>query len=442
MKKLLLLLFTFLLAAGAHQAQAQPAADRARMENERKAIQQELRELQAQYNQVKKSTKATLGQLAVIQNRMEVQMRLLNSIEKEIRILSDDIYLSTLELNRLQRQLDTLKQQYARSVLYAYKNRNSYDYLNFIFSAESFNDALKRVRYLRSYRLYRQSQLTVIRETQKAIEERKQQLMAKRNDKNRALHNQTEQYNELEDQKKEKDRVATQLKSQEKELSKQLATKRKRDNQLKLQIAAVIRREAERREAERREAARREAERLAAEAKRREAENRANAAAGRPTTPAPKPPTREETKVFNTYNNEERALAATFEKNRGSLPWPVDNGRVSIPYGRSKVGGLDFDNPGITIQTPSSGSAVKAIFDGEVTAVSNTADVVTVMISHGRYLSVYSNLSSASVSKGQTVKRGQTIGATADADDGTGGQVDFLLYNEKTQLNPSGWLRR
>ncbi|RYY38342.1 MAG: hypothetical protein EOO08_14580 [Chitinophagaceae bacterium] len=436
MKKQLLV---FLLLLCAVAGWSQPAADRARMENERKAIQKELRELQEQYARVSKSKKATLGQLAAIQERMEAQVRLLNNISREVRILSDDIYLSTLELNRLQRQLDTLKREYARSVVYAYKSRSSYDYLNFIFSAESFNDALKRVRYLRTYRLYRQSQLTTIRETAAAIEERKQSLLAKRTDKNRALANQTEQYNELEGQKKEKDRVASQLKSQEKELSKQLATKKKRDNQLKQQIAAVVARELE---AARREAARREAERIA-EAKRREAEavkNNPVAGGKTPATAPPKAPAK--APAYSIYNDAERALASTFEKNRGNLPWPVDNGRLSIPYGKSKLEGLDFDNPGITIETPSAGAAVRAVFDGEVSAVTATGDVMTVMVRHGRYFTVYSNLANVSVTKGSSVKRGQSLGTTASADDGSGGQLDFLIYNEANRQNPSSWLHR
>ena len=426
-----LLVFLLVLFGAAASAQ-QPSAERVRMENERKAIQKELSDLQALYLKAKGKTKATLGELKVIQDRMEVQQRLLRSIDREVRILSDDIYLSTLELNRLQRQLDTLKQEYARSVVYAYKNRSSYDYLNFIFSAESFNDALKRVRYLRTYRLYRQSQLTTIRETAKAIEERKQQLLAKRNDKNRVLQNQTEQYNELEDQRKVKDRVAMQLKSQEKELSQQLASKRKRDNQLKQQIAAMIRREIE---AAKREAERREAERRAAEA----AAAKANPTAPKTTPKATPKPKGESVLIFNEG---ERALAATFERNKGNLPWPVDQGSVKIPYGISKVGGLDFDNAFLTLSTPSAGAAVKAIFDGEVTMVTGTADVMTVMIRHGKYFTIYSGLANVSVSKGAQVKRGQVLGTTSEDDDGSGGKLDFGMQMEYTRLNPSSWLHR
>lgn len=436
MKKTLVVLMAFLLAfAGSALGQQ----DKNKLESERKAIQQEIARLQSDYNKVKGQKKETLGQLGILQKKLEAQNSLLSNINKEIRLISDDIYLSTLELNRLQRQMDTLKAQYAKSVVYAYKNRSNYDYLNFIFSANTFNDALKRVTYLKSYRTYREQQVATILDHQGLIEARQKQLVAKKNQKSSALQNQQQQYKILDDQKKEKDAVASKLKSQEKELNQQLSVKRKRDNQLKGQIAAIVRREIE------------EAKRIAAaeEKKRRDAEAAANRNNTATTTPKATPSTGTAAPAkktaapesYLTLNEGERKLAASFEKNKGGLPWPVDNGAVSIPYGTSKVDGLTFDNPGITISTPSAGTTVKAVFDGEVSAVSNLGDGMMVMIRHGKYFTVYSNLSSASVSRGTVVRTGQPIGRAAQADDGSGGQVDFMLMNESKNVNPRVWLR-
>ncbi|MDB5196238.1 MAG: peptidoglycan DD-metalloendopeptidase family protein [Flaviaesturariibacter sp.] len=432
MNKILILLL--MIAAGL-TVTAQPANERARMEAERKALQQELKAMQNEYSKVKGQKKVTLGQLNALQRKIDVQDRYISNINSEIKVLGNEVYLSTLEINRLQRQLDTLKQQYARSVVYAYKNRSSYDYLNFIFSANSFNDAMKRIGYLRTYRAYRQQQVANIIETQKAIEERKQQLLGKKTQKNSALNNQKEQLAVLADQKKEKDEVVTKLQSQERNISKEIASKKKRDKQLKGQIAAVIRREIE--------AARKAEEaRLAAERKRDAEANKANNTTAGSTPATPKKATA--SKTFKPLNSSEKdvALNASFEKNRGSLPWPVDNGVVSIPYGASKVGQLDFDNPGISISTPSAGTTVKAIFDGEVSAVSNTGDGVMVMVRHGKYFSVYSNMSSANVNKGDAVRTGQAIGRTATADDGSGGQLDLIIMQEYKNINPTPWLRR
>lgn len=409
---------------------AQQPGERARMENERKALQKELKEMQDEYSKIKGKKKVTLGQLNALQRKMDLQERYIGNVSKELKILSDEVYLSTLEINHLQRQLDSFKQQYARSVIYAYKNRSNYNVLNFIFSASSFNDALKRVSYLRRYREFRQQQVANIIETQKAIEDRKKSLLGKKQQKNSVLQNQTQQLLVLEDQKKEKDVVVSKLKSEESKLSKQITAKKKRDNVLKNQIAAIVRREIDK-------ARKEEADRLAAEKK--------NAAANTTTTTTTTPTkTTTKPKEFKPLNSSAKdiALNASFEKNRGGLPWPVDNGVITIPFGASKIGQLSFDNPGVSIGTPSAGATVKAVFDGEVSAVSNTGDGMMVMIRHGKYFSVYSNLSSASVSKGDAVRTGQAIGRTAQADDGDGGQLDFMIMQEYKNVNPTPWLRR
>jgi septal ring factor EnvC (AmiA/AmiB activator) len=422
MKKLLIaILLLFSSIAGF----AQSVQDKAKMERERQAIQEEIRQIQSVYSKVKGQKKETLGQLNLLQKKLALQDKYIANINKEIKIVSDEIYLSTLEVNRLQRQLDTLKAQYAKSVVYAYKNKSTYDYLNFIFSSNNFNDALKRISYLKSYRSYRQQQVANIIETQKQIEQRKQQLLGKRTQKSSALKNQTQQLQVLAEQKKEKDHVVSKLKSQEKDLAKQIATRKKRDQQLKGAIAAVVRREIE--------AARKEAE---ARAKAKAASGTTTSVAGTGAKTSTAKP-----KSYLDLNEKDIALNSSFEKNRGRLPWPVDNGFVSIPFGSSKVGGLSMDNPGITISTPSSGASVKAVFDGEVSSVSNLGDGMMVMVRHGKYFSVYSNLASANVSKGSQIRTGQTIGRAGIADDGSGGQIDFLLMIESRNVNPEPWLR-
>ena len=409
--------------------------DKQKMERERQEIQAEIKDLQSNLSKVKGQKKETLAKLSLLQRKLSLQDRLIGNINREIRHINDDIYTSNLEINRLNRQLDTFKQEYAKSVEYAYMNKSSYDFLNFIFSADNFNDAIKRVSYLKSYRAYRQQQISNIYETQALIQKKRQQLLGKQTQKKSVLQNQQKELAVLADQKKEKDAVVAKLKSGEKTLGKQLSTKRKRDSQLKNQIAAVVRREIE---AARKE----EAARIAAVKKKEDAEAKAS---GTTTTVAKTTPKKETTKKnvsYLTLNEGQSKLAASFERNRGGLPWPVDNGVVSIPFGTSTIDHLSIDNPGITISTPSSGSVVKSVFDGEVSAVSNTGEGMMVMIRHGKYFTVYSNLSSASVRKGESVSTGQSIGRTALADDGSGGQLDFMLMIESRNVNPTPWLKR
>lgn len=414
------------------------AQDRAKMEQERKAIQSEIQEIQTVYKKVKGEKKETLAQLNLLQKKMALQDKYIGNISKEIRLINDDIYTSSREMNRLKRELDTLKQQYTRSVVYAYKNRSTYDYLNFIFSANSFNDAVKRIAYLKSYRSYREQQVSNIRATQERIEDRQQQLMGKQTQKKSALQNQTKQLDVLEDQKAEKNAVVTKLKSKESELSKQITAKKKRDNQLKGSIAAIIRREIEARRREEAEAA----ERARASTAKTDAASTTSTAG----TATAKKAAAKKVSVAIPLNEKEMALSNNFASNRGKLPWPVDNGYVSIHYGTYEIPGTKIkgDNPGITINTPSPGTTVKAVFDGEVIGVFNLGDGMAVTISHGKYFTTYSNLTGVSVSKGATVRTGQAIGrAGTDEENGTaGGNILFMLQVGMGGVNPEPWLRR
>jgi septal ring factor EnvC (AmiA/AmiB activator) len=416
MKKLLIIITCFFAVQTGF---GQLTNERAKLEKERQDIQNEIQEIQSNYNKVKGLKKESLAKLSILQLKLELQDRLIGNINRDIHRLDDEIYLGNVELYRLQVQLDTLKAQYARSVVYAYKNNTSYDFLNFIFSANSFNDALNRISYLKSYRAYREEQVTAIKDRQKIIADKKQQMLAKQSEKKSVLKNQEVQLNELASQKKEKDAVVSKLKSQEKQLSKEIASKKKRDKQLQGQIAAIIRR--------------------IVDEERKKSLATSNSTANTNVTTKT---TTKTTKEYFNLNEGERKLAANFEANKAKLPWPVDNGVVSIPFGSSVVGGLSIDNPGITISTPSAGGSVKAVFSGEVSAVSNLGDGMMVMIRHGKYFTIYSNLSSANVSKGSTVSTGQVIGRTGEADDGSGGQLDFMLMIENRNVNPQPWLHR
>ena len=424
MKKILFLIV--LQFSGLAYVHAQD--DKAQMERERQEIQQELADLQKAYSQIKGQRHVTLGQLSVLKRKIEVQERYLNNINREIRFLNDDIYRSTVEINRMQKQLDTLKAQYSRSVVYAYKNRSTYDFLNFIFSANNFNDALKRVAYLKSYRSYREQQVNSILQTQQQIGRRKQIQIGQMQEKKQAMQNQAKQVEVLEGQKREKDVAVTELKSKEKEVKKQIASKQKRDRDLRNALSAIVRREIEK--------AKEEAKRNAATTRPATTNPTENVTNNRTVTKAPP--------SYLDLNAADVKLNASFSNNKGRLPWPVDNGVVSIHFGPYEVEGtrLKGDNPGITIATPSAGMPVKSVFDGEVAGVYNMGDGMAVTIRHGKYFTTYSNLTGVSISKGSSVSTGQSIGRVGQSDDGSGGQIDFILMIESKNVNPEPWLRR
>ena len=424
MKKRIYLFFAFVFSSCFLFAQTE---DKSQLEKERQEIQKEIKEIQGEYDKLKGKTKQIVGQYNLIDRKIKLQNKYISNISKELRMIDDDIYLSNVEIYRLSKLLDTLRAQYSRSVVYAYKNRSNYDFLNFIFSANSFNDAIKRITYLKSYRAYREQQVNTIRETQASIAKKKQDQLSKKKQKDDALENQTEQAKNLEGQKKEKDVVINQLKSQEKDLEKKLNAKKKRVREINTAVDAIVKR-----------LIKEEQDRLAALAPKNT--NPANPNTN-PSTGA-KPV---KTESYLELNAEAKALGVSFENNKNKLPWPVDQGYVCIHYGSYTIEGtkLKGDNPGITICTPQPGTNVKSVFDGEVVSVFNIGDTKSVMIRHGKYFTVYSNLSSVSVSKGVEVKRNQSIGKVAvDEEDGEGGKLEFLLMNENKKLNPELWLNK
>jgi septal ring factor EnvC (AmiA/AmiB activator) len=323
-------------------------------------------------------------------------------------------------------------------VVYAYKNRSNYDYLNFIFSSSSFNDAMKRISYLKQYRSYRERQVQTITETQTLIAQRQKQQLAKKENKNVTLKNQTAQIGELAKQKNEKTAVVSKLKSQEKELLSQLNAKKKRDKDTRNALNAVLKRLAKENETARKKA---EAE----ENKKNVTLNPVPVTGTKPATTPSKPVAVKPAGNSIEFNAGDIKLSGEFQNNKGKLPWPVDNGFVSIHFGKYQVEelkGIYGESSGITIITDNSGQTVKSVFEGEVVAVHDLGDSKAIFIKHGKYLTSYGNLSAVSVSKGAKVSTGQAIGRNAVSDNGAGGQIDFMLLIEAKEQNPEQWLRR
>lgn len=403
---------------------------REELERKRKEIQQEIASLQQAQTAVSKDKKAGLSQLKLIERKLKSRYAVINNLNQEMQLIDNTIFNNNREIYRLQKQLDTLKQQYARTVEYAYKNRSSYDMLNFIFTASSFNDAVKRATYLKSYHNYRDEQVVNINKTQAELTRKIDLLKNNKVEKEKVLDQQTAQRSILEGEQKEKNQFLSSLKSKEKEIGKEMEAKRKIERSLQSSIAAIVKREIE------------AARKKAIEDAKREAA--ANAASKSSTTSvaaevAPTASTRKVNVLENTP--EVTRVSVGFENNRGNLPWPVEKGSVTAGFGKQKIEGTSLieDNIGITIQTVS-GAPVKAVFEGVVTTVYDVAGSQTITVKHGKYFTTYYNLSSVNVSKGATVSTGQVIGRAAANDDGEG-EIIFVVNIESNFVNPEAWLK-
>lgn len=430
MRKKLLIGLTgtiILLFAGARLfAQGQAPQTKAELEKERAAIQKEIEDVKRSLDETHKNKRETLGQLALLQRRLRLRESAVRNINDQINVIQGDMNESWREILKLRAELDTLRIQYAQSIVFAYKNRSSYDFLNFIFSANSFNDALHRIQYLKSYRAYREERAENIRRTQELLQSKIDGLKVTRAEKDEALKKHNKELEILEGEKKEKDAVVHRLQSQEKELRKEMAAKQRQDQKLEAAITAAIRRATA---AAAKENARKVADAKAA-AKANAPENEAAPATLNVLKNASKT-------VF--VSDEDLHLTGNFERNRGRLPWPV-SGTVSMRYGRHEyLPGIWHDNVGVTIDVQA-GAAVKAVFEGEVQNIMNIGDVQAVMIRHGKYFTTYSNLGTVSVTKGEHVGTGQLIGRVGG--DMAQPQLEFVLSDDKNRyLDPERWLK-
>lgn len=404
------------------------------LEGQRKQIQKEIDDLRQSQNSVKKSKKESLDQLARVRNLIKKRDAIIETINRQVRLIDEDIFTNNREIYRLTKELDTLKEQYAKTIEYAYKNRSNYDMLNFIFSAISFNDAIKRVTYLKSYRDYREKQVENITRTHVLLEQKNESLNENKNLKAKTLTEQSAEMKKLESEKKEKDNILSTIKTKEKELEKQLTAKTKLENNIKSSIAAIIKREIM--AAEKAEKAKREAAAKAAAA------NKTSNNSSATTTPA-------KTRTASTLETtpEVTAVSMGFENNRRKLPWPVTKGEITGQFGKRKIEGTTLyeDNIGIYIQTDI-GASVKAVYEGSVSSVHNFGDVSAITIRHGKYLTTYYNLIGITVTKGQEVKLGQVIGKSAESEDEDGiGKILFVVNvvagDKPKYLNPEEWIK-
>ena len=411
---------------------------REELEKQRAQLKKEMEQTQKQLNSNKTKTKENLVQWKLINDKVNLQNRLIENISKDINLLDNNIYNNQREINRYNKLLDTLKQEYGRSMVYAYKNRNNYDFLSFIFSAASFNDAIKRIAYLKYYRTYREKQGENILRTQQLRKQRVNELGNIKENKSVVLKDKDREMSVLETQKIEKDRIMNELKKQGKQLNNQMTAYAKQMKKVDNAINAAIKKAlADAKKAAIKKAGEDVSKKSALD-KENAKSNNANTGSVVTTTKKANVRKKEESVLLNADN---LILNENFIKNKGSLPWPVDKGYTILHYGRNQLpSGTVLEITGITVATDI-GSNVKSVFDGVVSNIVFIEDMQVVIIQHGKYFSTYSNLSSVSVQRGQNVKTGQVIGKAAANLDGIGA-VDFFINDEKNNIDPERWLKR
>lgn len=468
------------------------------LQAERNQIQQKIRQQEQALRANQADVKKRLQDLLVLNTQIDERQKNIEGIQKDIHGIDNNIGILTVQLQNLQSQLDQHKEKYIKSLQYSAKHHNVQEDMMFIFSAESLTQLYRRMRFVKEYAAYQKAQGDIIKMKQQQIGEKNQQLKVVKGQKNTLLYKGQQEKKALEGQQGEQKKVVASLQQQQKTIQSVIAEQRQKDAELNKKIDALIAEEvakararaaaeAKRRaeaaaEAKRKaeelarkkaaaEAAAREnarriaeakareerlkaearaAERAADAAKRKEAEQLAREAEAARVATERKAQAEEERNqrdISNArksvedaqrMNSVDRMMSGGFEANKGRLPMPITGSyRIVSHFGQYNVEGLKnvtLDNKGINI-LGSPGCQARAIYDGEVSAVFGFSGSMVVMVRHGAYISVYCNLRSVNVSKGQKVSTRQTLGAV-----GADNILQFQLRRETAKLNPEAWL--
>ena len=404
------------------------------LEKQHAALQKQISDSESLLQSTKQDVKSQLDNLAVLSGQITDRKQYIETIEKDVQVIQEEISRLKTELNTLERELAEKKKKYEKSVMYMYKNKSVQEKLMFIFSADNLSQMYRRMRYVREYADYQRRQGKEVQRKQYQVSEKQKSLLASRNAKENMLKQGEAEKLKLEAQEKERKELLSALQKKQWEIQHEIKEKRRSANRLNAEIDRLIEIEIEaarkRKEAE----ARRKAE---AERKQKEAQKETLAENKKAEAPESK------VEVYKT-DNEDRHLSDVFEKNKGKLPMPITGAYAIVGhYGKYQVKGLRnvrLDNKGIDIKGKE-GAQARVIFDGEVSAIFQYNGLANVLVRHGSYISVYCNLSSVLVKKGSVLKTKDVIGQVHT--DATGNTVlHFQLRKETAKLNPELWLIR
>lgn len=340
-----------------------------------------------------KSKKQTYNKLLLVSKKIRLRETLIKQLESEISTIEDSIITIRKTLRKLKLEEDKLKKEYAKLIYFSYKYSNSFDMLMYVLSAENFNKAYKRLKYLEQHTLYRQSQAKQIL----AISDSLYKLVAifeeTKITKEKFLLEKIEENEKLRNELLDKQQIISHLDQQKEKLENELKKQIEQQQKLENEIKKIIKREQE----------------LALKKQKLESL---------------------------------KSLSKEFEKNEGKLPWPVDNGVVIRDFGPYKhpVLGRNLNNDGIDISTNETAYA-KCIFDGVVVKVifipgSNAA----ILVRHGEFLSVYTNIIDVAVQSGQKVRTNQKLGKIFFDKENNKTIMQLQIWKENEKQNPTRWL--
>ena len=413
---LMLTLFLFSTAMLGQKTQQQ------KLEERKAQIQAQIQENEKLLQNVKKQEKSVLNVIGLKDQKIKLKENLISTTENQTKLLSNDMYKNQIEINRLTKELDLLKKDYAEMIVKSYKSRSQQSRAMFLLSSENFLQAYKRAQYMKQYANYRKMQGDEITEKTKEISGFNQKLNVQKEVKQKLIkENETDKV-ALEQEKQEQVKLVNSIKKDKKKIAGEIKQQQKESKAIDREIDKLIRE-------------------AIVEANRKAAAAAAKANPKKVVTAAETKATASSTKIVLTA--EGKIESNNFKNNKGKLPWPVERGVVSLKFGDQPhplFPSLMVHNSGVEITTEQ-GANARAVFAGEVTQVQVVSPVnKAVIIKHGDYFTVYQNLSKVYVREGDKVSIKQNIGQIRTSGDTGKTIIKFMISQNTTYANPASWL--
>ena len=426
MKRLHIILVLLLLAfVSPTYAQKTKGKSKKQLQSEITSLQQEISTANQLLKKTKKDREMTLNEVSILDTKIKQRESLIKAYNEQIAVLDEEIHKGQRDIRSLNSDLGKLQKEYAKMIVFANKNRNHYDRLGFIFASKDFNQAFSRLRYIRQFNDARKTKMEQIASTERRISDEVEASQQAREEQAALLKDEKIQQETLKKEKKELNGQVAKLKKKEGSIQQDIKNKQQQAKKLQKAIDDIIAEEIRKANAE-------------AERKRKE-EAKKNASKGKTTTPAPK---KEKGMALTPA---EQTLSSNFVGNKGKLPWPVERGVISSSYGKHASVVSDkvtVTNNGIDIATTENAQA-RAVFEGEVASVTKLTGANTVVIlRHGEYFTVYSNLENVTVKRGDKVKTKQNIGMVHTNKTEGKTELHFELLKEQNRQNPANWLSK
>ena len=411
-----------------------PQKSKAKLEKQIANLEQEIATANKLLKETSKNKQATLNQVNLLDKKIKQREELVKAYNEQIAVLDDEINKGQSNIKALNGDLKNLRKEYAQMIVFANKNRSHYDKLVFLFSSDDFNQAFRRLRYIRQFSDARKTKMDQIASTERRISGEVEASRKAREQQAALLQGEKEQKAALQGEKEDLNTQVKQLKKQEGNLQQDIKNKQKQAQKLQKAIDDIIAEEIRKAN----ERAKKEAEAKAkaeAEAKKKKGNANANT---KPDVPA-------SGNKNMALTPAEMTLSGNFANNKGRLPWPVEKGVVSSSFGKHASVVSDkvvVTNNGIDIAV-SENSQARAVFDGMVVSVNKlTASNTVIIIRHGDYFTVYSNIEEAAVKRGDNVKTKQNLGKIHTNKIEGKTELHFELLKEKDRLNPESWLAK